>query len=36
MAVFSKKMILLGNDNIGDEVTLQLEKETTGLGKHIT
>jgi len=28
MAVFSKKMFLLGNDNIGDEVELQLEKET--------
>ena len=28
MAVFSKKMFLLGNVNIGDEVGLQLEKET--------
>jgi len=28
MEVFSKKMFLLGNDNIGDEVALQLEKET--------
>ena len=28
MAVFSKKMFLLGNVNIGDEVALQLEKET--------
>jgi len=28
MEVFSKKMFLLGNDNIGDGVALQLEKET--------
>jgi len=28
MDVFSKKMFLLGNDNIGNEVALQLEKET--------
>jgi len=31
MEVFSKKMFLLGNDNIGDEVALQLENETTVL-----
>ena len=26
MVVFSKKMFLLGNSNIGDEVALELEK----------
>ena len=26
MEVFSKKMFLLGNSNIGDEVALELEK----------
>lgn len=27
MKVFSKKMLVLGNDNISDEVTLQFKKE---------
>jgi len=34
MEVFSKKMFLLGNDNIGDEVALQLENETPVLERQ--